>query len=328
MSASDHSPKTCFQGSTVFYDAPDADQFTPSYLEAAPLPESVAVRSDGTVPPWIVPGSTKSPMEQYVEWFNGIWHTGDPSGWNATIFTNQAVMIDPSGISKGAAQAAAIFVLLFKYYPDLRGEVVSWAANEREIFINWRFRILPQGSKTPILVAVVDKFCFVDGRVSFRLANFDIITFTGYLSKYFGEGQLSDYLQESMWNAEKTGGMQMLPQIIGNLVKGIFLWPPPPQPTGLIASPGDGVVHLTWDPAEYAIAYSVNRATSLDGPYDRIALVETNSYDDATVENDTAYWYAVSAKSAEWRPMPAIKSAPFSAPRSRHRAFRVKPDKQ
>ena len=86
----------------------------------------------------------KSPIEQYVEWFNGIWHLGDPSGWNASVFTAQAVMIDPSGISQGAKQAASTFLLLFKYFPDLRGEVVSWAANEREVFINWRFRILPQ----------------------------------------------------------------------------------------------------------------------------------------------------------------------------------------
>src|SRR5207244_7702865 len=124
------------------------------------LAENMGTRSDGTIPEWSVEGSEKSPVEQYVEWFNGIWHTGDPSSWSAECFTPDAVMIDPAGISRGARQAAANFVLVFEYFPDLRGEVVSWAANDRELLINWRFRIVPKGSKTPLLVAVIDKFSF------------------------------------------------------------------------------------------------------------------------------------------------------------------------
>src|SRR5579862_2206807 len=172
-----------FLGSTEFYESPETDDYTPSHLQARPLRDSVGTRSDGTIPEWIVEGSTKSPCEQFVEWFNAIWHTGDPSLWGPSVFTHDAVMIDPSGISKGANQAAASFLLLFKYFPDLRGEVVSWAANEREIFINWRFSVHQRGENRPLLVTVVDKFSFVDGRVSFRLAYYDIITFAGYLAE-------------------------------------------------------------------------------------------------------------------------------------------------
>jgi hypothetical protein len=313
----DHSPNTCFQGSTDFYDTPDTDQFTPSYLEAQPLPDSASRRVDGSKIPWLDPCSDKSAMEQYVEWFNTIWHTGDPSGWNSTIFTNQAVMIDPSGISKGAKQAAEQFLLLFRYFPELRGEVVSWAANEREIFINWRFRILPRGSKTPILVSVVDKFCFADGRVSFRLANFDIITLTGYLSKYFGQDQLYDFLQATFLNAEKTGGIQSLPQMLGNLLLGLFLWPAPPPPTGLIAEPGNGVVRLRWDPIPEAIEYTICRASSYAGPYNPVGTVKVTScdpatsYDDREVVNGTAYWYSVSPVFKPWKPLPPKANAPF-----------------
>src|SRR5581483_595382 len=114
----------CYQGSTDFYNTPATDPYTPSYLEAKPLADSVATRwEDGRLPPWIIEGKPQSPVEQYVEWFNGIWHTGDPSSWNRAVFTNTAVTIDPSGITRGAGGAAANFRLLFQYFPELRGEV-------------------------------------------------------------------------------------------------------------------------------------------------------------------------------------------------------------
>ena len=104
-------PEYCFMGSTVFYDTPETDQYTPSYLEAGLLEFNVARRADGTYPSWIDPASTKSPVEQYVEWFNGIWHTGDPSLWNETVFTNTTTIIDPTGTWRGAENAAMAFQL-------------------------------------------------------------------------------------------------------------------------------------------------------------------------------------------------------------------------
>jgi len=320
LSSKNDCPENCFQGSTEFYDGPQTDQFTPSYLEAKPLKHSVGTRRDGTIPPWIVCGSTKSPSEQYVEWFNGIWRTGDPSTWNETVFTNLAVMIDPSGISKGAKQAAANFLLLFKYFPELRGEVVSWAANDREIFINWRFEILHKGTKTPLLVPVVDKFCFVDGRVSFRLAFFDIITLIGYLSENFGLDQLVDFLWENFWQAQRTGGMQLLPRMIWNLFKGLFVWQSHAAPAGLFAIPGDDMVTLGWEPVENAISYKISRATSIAGPYETLrgtVADPSNSYEDRSVVNGTPYWYLVSPNFEKWRPTPVDKSSATGLSRSR-----------
>lgn len=306
-----HDGRECFQGSTEFYDTPDIDEFTPSYLEAGLLPESVYRRSDGTIPPWFDPTSPDTAMKQYVDWFNGIWHTGDPSGWNYTIFTNQAVMIDPTGMSKGAKQAAELFTLLFKYFPELRGEVVSWAANEREIMINWRFRIMPEGSKTPVLVAVLDKFCFVDGFVSFRLAYFDILTLISYLSRYYGYSQLWDFLSASFWNSEKTGGIQSLPSIIVNLIKGMFLWTPQPDSLGLQVYPQEGAVSLTWNPVEKAVGYNVLRATGYSGPYDVVKQsVEAAHFIDDTVVNGVAYWYIVTPVFPKWK-VPPRPQIPF-----------------
>ena len=67
------SAAACLKGSTEFYEVtPENDKYTPSYLEAKPLAENVGVRrSDGTLPPWVADGDpSKSPCEQYVEWFN------------------------------------------------------------------------------------------------------------------------------------------------------------------------------------------------------------------------------------------------------------------
>jgi hypothetical protein len=323
MPTSQRSPDGCFQGSTYFYDSPDTDEFTPSYLEAGPLVENVGRRRDGTYPAWIDKTSMKSPIEQYVEWFNGIWHTGDPDEWNASVFTNQAVLIDPSGISKGAKQAAATLLRLFKYFPDLRGEVVSWAANERELFINWRLRIQRRGTKTPLLVAAVDKFCFVDGRVSFRLANFDIITLAGYLAENFGQDEIYDFFAESLWQAEKAGGMQLLPRMLWYLFKGIFLWPPSGDPIRLSAGSGDGVVILRWTPVEDAASYRISRATDLAGPYQVVAEIDTNGYTDTSVTNGRLYWYIVATNFKKRKLMPVTKGTPFVTAHSLHQRTAV-----
>ena len=314
MSETKECPEGCYQGSTVFYDSAETDPYTPSYLEAGLLEYNVGTRSDGTIPNWIVPGSTKSPIEQYVEWFNGIWHSGDPSSWNETVFTNTAVMIDPTGKSTGAKQAAASFLLLFKYYPELRGEVVSWAANDREIMINWRFCVKQRDDgKPPLLVPVTDKFCFVDGRVSFRLAFYDLLTFVGYMTDNYGQGQLTDYLRASILNAEATGGIQNVPRLVANVVKGLFVWPSRADTFGLKATPGDGSVTLTWEPVPGAISYKVNRSTDLAGPFEppppgdaEAGEVETNSYVDANVTNGVTYWYLVSPVFQKWEPTPIV----------------------
>jgi len=305
MSSKGDFPENCFQGSTEFYDTPDTDDYTPSADEAQLLVDNVGRRRNGTTPEWIDPESSNSPAKQYVEWFNGIWHTGDPSGWGPAVFTNQAVMMDPSGISKGAKQAADSFSLIFQYFPELRGEVVSWAANDREILINWRFKIQRAGSTTTFLVPVVDKFCFVDGRVSFRLATFDLITFVGYLSENYGQDQLFEFLWAYFWQAGKTGGIVLLPRMLLNFVKGGFLWRQPPGST-LSVKPGDGIVKLKWermknprynekDPEsnEYVNSYRVCRATDIAGTYQPLPVnkkpeeqkIDALTYDDTFALN-------------------------------------------
>ena len=110
MTLKPHCPSDCYQGSTEFYDSPDTDEFTPSYATALPLVDNVGTRKDGTIPPWMADTDDSSvaehsqqltPSERYVEWFNGIWHTGDPDTWNATVFTNDAVDQNDKPLLKG-----------------------------------------------------------------------------------------------------------------------------------------------------------------------------------------------------------------------------------
>lgn len=347
-----HHPEPRYEGSTDFYNTPKTDQYTPSYQEARPLVDNVGTPwtfdeagRPVEFPPWIDKDSPKSPSQQYVEWFNGIWHTGDPSLWNRDVFTNTATTIDPSGITRGADGCAANFTLLFKYFPELRGEVVSWAANDREILINWRFVIPNKRDRLPIgpitqylhdqqgdrdfLVPVVDKFCFSEGKVSFRLATFDVITFIGYLSDNYGGSELYDFLIAYFWQSTFGGGVALLPRMIVNLLLGLFYWPTLP-PQGLYADAGDGAVKLKWDPVEGAEAYKVTRAAAISGNYGSPSqngkdLVIPNeehpnptSYVDTNVINGKAYWYLVSPIYKKWEPSPVSQDAPFYFPPEPH----------
>ena len=330
MTLKPHCPNDCYQGSTEFYDTPETDEFTPSYANALPLVDNVGRRKDGTIPPWMEDEEGAdaerrrhlTPSERYVEWFNGLWHTGDPDTWNATVFTNDSVMIDPTGISRGAKQAANNFILLFKYYPELRGEVVSWAANDREIFINWRFRIVRDDKQSAFMVPVTDKFCFSDGRVSFRLAYFDLATLSGYLAELFGQDHLLDYLIASLRNAESTGGIESLPSILWSLTKGLFRWFPATTTSGLNAISKPGGVSLAWPASPGATYYRIARATALSGPYTavggKITPKETGDkalqYEDMDVEVGEMYWYTVTPFFGDWKPVPVRRIPPTNRP--------------
>jgi subtilisin family serine protease len=69
----------------------------------------------------------------------------------------------------------------------------------------------------------------------------------------------------------------------------------PAAPTGLVATPGDARVTLSWNPAIRASSYRVKRATVSGGPYTTIASgVSTASYlDTSGVNNGVTYHYVV-----------------------------------
>jgi hypothetical protein len=74
--------------------------------------------------------------------------------------------------------------------------------------------------------------------------------------------------------------------------------PPPPAPTGLMATAGNAQVSLSWTASSGATSYSVKRATVCGGPYTVVASPTTSSYTDTTVVAGTTYYYVVSALNA------------------------------
>lgn len=273
------------------------DRFTPTSEQSPPLKGNIEnPELWGTTP------------EDYVIWFNDIWQKGDPTQWGPHVFTSDAVMIDSTGTSRGPQAAASDFLLLFKYFPNLRGEVISWADNDSEILINWRFVVANDRT-----VPVVDKFSFVKGKVSFRLAYFDTITLLSYLAENFGSGDLVDYMVDRFWRSAGGGGILFLPGLLWALLRGVFKWTeiPPDAPVNLEARASHDRVALRWDLVAGATSYRVKRSTTgLAGPYSTIAFnVPTNTYEDRGVTSGHEYFYVVSSNSKSTPVPPAPPGA-------------------
>jgi hypothetical protein len=264
--------------------SPQSDPFVPSPALGGLLDTNVKNTAPGF---W---GET--PLD-YVKWFHHLWNVGDPSGWGPQVFTPTAIMLDPAGTSTGADAAASDFLLLFKYFPNLRGEVVSWARNEREIMINWRFVVTKSR-----LCPVVDKFSFIDGKVSYRQAYFDTVMLLGYLAENFGSGAVVDYFGDRFMSAEAGSGVLFLPALAWTFVKGLFLWSdiPPLPPRTVKATPRDRAVLVEWSAVADAEWYRVSRAKAPGGPYSWIGQTVGLSYVDYGVEPDTRYFYRVSSQ--------------------------------
>jgi cellulose 1,4-beta-cellobiosidase len=69
----------------------------------------------------------------------------------------------------------------------------------------------------------------------------------------------------------------------------------PPAPTGLTATPSPGQVVLNWNAAPGASAFVVARSTTSGRAYTTIANPTITTYTDATVTNETTYYYVVFA---------------------------------
>lgn len=94
-------------------------------------------------------------------------------------------------------------------------------------------------------------------------------------------------------------------QILADLdtsVAQLYRWPtnvistnPPPAPTGLTATVGNGNVTLSWSSGGFADTFNVKRATASGGPFSIIASnVTTTSYVNTSFTPNTTYFYRVS----------------------------------
>lgn len=278
------------------YRAETADAYTPTADQAPPLIGNVENDIWGDTP------------ADYVAWFNGLWHTGDPSGWGPQVFTTNAIMLDAAGTSTGGAAAANDFLLLFQYFPDLRGEVVSWSHNDTEIFINWRF-VVKKGMACP----VIDKFSFKGGLVSYRQAYFDTVMLLSYLAENYGSGPVVDYFVDRFMRANSGSGVLFMPSLLWAFLKGLFRWTsiPPAPPRDLAAVPTKDSVSLSWEPVDKVRWYRVSRATTQAGPYPWIAQTSEPYYEDKDkkLTPGTEYFYRVCSLNSE----PPLEPLPSSS---------------
>lgn len=70
---------------------------------------------------------------------------------------------------------------------------------------------------------------------------------------------------------------------------------PPAAPTDLVASPGNGLVILSWTAPTSATGYNVKRATASGGPYTTVGNPTAANYNDTPLTNGTTYYFVVSA---------------------------------
>jgi endoglucanase len=93
---------------------------------------------------------------------------------------------------------------------------------------------------------------------------------------------------------------------------------PPPAPTGLTATPGNGQVALSWSASSGATAYTVKRSTVSGSGYANVVTQAGTSYTNTGLTNGTTYFFVVSAanangssaNSAQVSATPAPPSAP------------------
>ncbi|HEY0706603.1 MAG TPA: discoidin domain-containing protein, partial [Polyangia bacterium] len=73
----------------------------------------------------------------------------------------------------------------------------------------------------------------------------------------------------------------------------------PSAPTGVVASPGNNQVGLTWNAVSGATSYTVKRATTSGGPYTNVGTgLTATSYTNTGLTNGTTYYFVVSASNS------------------------------
>ncbi|MBB5353461.1 fibronectin type 3 domain-containing protein [Haloferula luteola] len=93
--------------------------------------------------------------------------------------------------------------------------------------------------------------------------------------------------------------------------------PQPAAPATLSATPGDGVVHLDWNVANFTSSYNVKRATTSGGPFTTIATGLTGtSHSDTTASNGTTYFYVVTGSNTQGESAnsPEAHATPYQSP--------------
>ena len=78
-------------------------------------------------------------------------------------------------------------------------------------------------------------------------------------------------------------------------IQGLSSLPPPPAPTGLTATAGNGQVILSWNVSTGVTSYNVYQSTISGGPYTKVGSSTSTGYTATGLTNGTAYYFVVTA---------------------------------
>jgi ketosteroid isomerase-like protein len=111
--------------------------------------------------------------ESFVRGFAGFWRDPSPARMGE-LLTDDAVLRQPlSAPLRGLHAAQAEFERIFRWLPDLRGEVDGWSARGDAVFIEFRLRATLSGRR--LEWPAVDRFTLRDGKASERVSYFDAL---------------------------------------------------------------------------------------------------------------------------------------------------------
>jgi fibronectin type 3 domain-containing protein len=84
--------------------------------------------------------------------------------------------------------------------------------------------------------------------------------------------------------------------------------PPPSAPTGLVATPGNALVALTWTASAVATSYNVKRSTTNGSGYQTVGSPTTTSFTNIGLTNGTTYYYVVTAVNSSGESTPSSQA--------------------
>jgi fibronectin type 3 domain-containing protein len=123
-------------------------------------------------------------------------------------------------------------------------------------------------------------------------------TATSYVDVGLTNGTTYYYVVSGAFSGNPNAGGESADSIEASATPAAPLPNPPPTPTGLTGTPGDGQVALAWNASAGAASYRVKRATASGGPYALVASPTSTSHTDMGLTNGDTYYYVVSAVNA------------------------------